>query len=293
MQSVPRKQPVRNIQNYRPKSPQNLVGSVIMSGDETTQEKPEEPPDPRLEKIAEEARLARLECTTRAKPTKALAESFRRLMEIGMPISHACGFLRISETSVHRWRKTIPEWIEAVETGRALFVAEHLSGITKASKKNWQASAWLLERTQPKYFSRAQEMAIGHSMSHALSADVLSRLAEEEPNTAISVESEAMSVGNTIQDSAPQQCPPQKTATLAPEDSCVQIDTPPVPPPSAARLNSIPLSESPENKKTQDAAPYIDAKAVLSRDPLDFRDWNKNRIDDRLEKPADNPAGPL
>lgn len=28
---------------------------------------------------------------------------------------------------------------------------------------------------------------------------------------------------------------------------------------------------------------YLDAKQVLSRDPLDFRDKDKDRVDDRLE----------
>lgn len=192
-EEVPSPKTPRALSTYKPKIPKALVGAVA--------EKPEEKPDPRLLAIAEDAKLARAECGTRAKPTPALAESFRRLMEIGMPISHACGYLRINETSVHKWRKTIPEWTEAVESGRALFVAEHLSGINQASKKNWQASAWLLERTQPKYFSRAQEMAIGQSMSHALSAEVLSRLAEDEPNNVIEVESDKNSLENTPQPS--------------------------------------------------------------------------------------------
>lgn len=28
---------------------------------------------------------------------------------------------------------------------------------------------------------------------------------------------------------------------------------------------------------------FLDAETVVSRDPLDFRDENKNRVDDRLE----------
>jgi hypothetical protein len=28
---------------------------------------------------------------------------------------------------------------------------------------------------------------------------------------------------------------------------------------------------------------YLDAEQVLSRDPLDFKDEDKNRVDDRLE----------
>lgn len=29
---------------------------------------------------------------------------------------------------------------------------------------------------------------------------------------------------------------------------------------------------------------YLDAEVVFSRDPLDFRDENQNKIDDRLDK---------
>ena len=158
----------------------------------------EAPEENRIALVAKECEGARLACGTRAKPTPQLAESFAKLMELGMPMSHACNLLRVSETSVQKWRTLFPEWQEAIDRGRALFVQEHLSGINEVAKKTWQARAWLLERCQPKYFSRAQEIAIGHTMSQALGAEVLSRLADEEPDKTITLPSEQNSIGETI-----------------------------------------------------------------------------------------------
>jgi len=156
------------------------------------------PEENRIAVVAKECEVARLECGTRAKPTPALAQSFASLMELGMPMSHACNLLRVSETSVQKWRTLFPEWQEAIDRGRALFVQEHLSGISEVAKKTWQARAWLLERCQPKYFSRAQEIAIGHSMSQVLGAEVLARLSDEEPDKNITLSSEQNSIGETI-----------------------------------------------------------------------------------------------
>ena len=158
----------------------------------------EAPEENRIALVAKECEGARLACGTRAKPTPQLAESFAKLMELGMPMSHACNLLRVSETSVQKWKTLFPEWQEAIDRGRALFVQEHLSGINEVAKKTWQARAWLLERCQPKYFSRAQEIAIGHTMSQALGAEVLSRLADEEPDKTITLPSEQNSIGETI-----------------------------------------------------------------------------------------------
>lgn len=38
------------------------------------------------------------------------------------------------------------------------------------------------------------------------------------------------------------------------------------------------------DKDLESVEGFLDAEQVLSRDPLDFDDANKNRIDDRLEQ---------
>lgn len=43
---------------------------------------------------------------------------------------------------------------EGIKKAEAAFKAFHIQNITKASKKEWQASAWILERRYPKEFAK-------------------------------------------------------------------------------------------------------------------------------------------
>lgn len=46
------------------------------------------------------------------------------------------------------------ELADGLKKAQAAFKAYHIQNITKASKRNWQASAWMLERMYPKEFGR-------------------------------------------------------------------------------------------------------------------------------------------
>ena len=219
------------------------------------------PEENRIAVVAKECEGARLACGTRAKPTPQLAESFAKLMELGMPMSHACNLLRVSETSVQKWRTLFPEWQEAIDRGRALFVQEHLSGINEVAKKTWQARAWLLERCQPKYFSRAQEIAIGHTMSQALGAEVLSRLADEEPDKTITLPSEQNSIGDSIQPKESDErsillskdSPDHQNSEIIESDHLAPPTTPP--PPATTTVSPPSKKVLPKKKPSTESQP--------------------------------------
>ena len=83
-------------------------------------------------------------------------------------------------------------------------------------------------------------------MSHALSAEVLSRLAEDEPNIVIEVESGKNSLENTHQPCLNLPATSKtddSSASSGQEFSQNQSDAPPIPPPLPVPVHSIPPLE--------------------------------------------------
>lgn len=110
-----------------------------------------------------------------AKPklTKELIDEFLTYKENGLSDADCCDMVGISQQSFYRWLKEAETGIdgdhpekpasnlelkrelsEGLKKARAAFKAYHVQTITKAAKRSWQASAWLLERMYPKEFGR-------------------------------------------------------------------------------------------------------------------------------------------
>jgi len=87
-----------------------------------------------------------------AKTLSAICELVRK----GLSVSHAAEKLHIHHTTVGRWRKELAEFDEAILAAEADFINSQVENISTAAKKNWQASAWLLERRWPAFFSQPQ-----------------------------------------------------------------------------------------------------------------------------------------
>lgn len=81
---------------------------------------------------------------------------------VGIDTSTFYRWLKEAETGIDGNNSTRPaqdlelkkELNDGLKKARAAFKAFHIQNITKASKKEWQASAWILERMYPKEFSR-------------------------------------------------------------------------------------------------------------------------------------------
>ena len=93
--------------------------------------------------------------------------------ENGLTDKDICDMVGISQQTFYRWLKDAEtgvdtdnpsrpasdlelkqELSEGLKRAQAAFKAYHIQNITKAARKNWQASAWMLERMFPKEFSR-------------------------------------------------------------------------------------------------------------------------------------------
>lgn len=107
------------------------------------------------------------------KISKELVDEILTYKENGLSDKDICDMISIDQSTFYRWLKEAETGIDGnnpereaadlelkkdlrdgLKRARAAFKAFHIQNITKASKKEWQASAWVLERMFPKEFSR-------------------------------------------------------------------------------------------------------------------------------------------
>lgn len=100
------------------------------------------------------------------KRTPEMLSAICKLVQKGLSVSHAAEKVRVHHTTVGRWRKENPDFDAALSAAEAAFIEEQTANIRVAGKRNWQASAWLLERKWPQFFSQPQiqlHMGVGKS----------------------------------------------------------------------------------------------------------------------------------
>lgn len=104
---------------------------------------------------------------------KELVDEILTYKESGLSDADICDMCLISKASFYAWlqeaekikngelkQEEVPyadlkiELSDGLKRAKVAFKAFHVQNITKASKKNWQASAWMLERFYPKEFGR-------------------------------------------------------------------------------------------------------------------------------------------
>lgn len=107
------------------------------------------------------------------KISKELVDEICTYKENGLSDADICDMCLISKGSFYAWlqeaekikngelkQEEVPyadlklELADGLKRAKVAFKAFHIQNITKASKKNWQASAWMLERFYPKEFGR-------------------------------------------------------------------------------------------------------------------------------------------
>ena len=95
--------------------------------------------------------------------------------ENGLSDKDVCDMCGIGQATFYKWLKEAETGIngddpsrpvpqlalkqelrEGLKRAQAAFKAYHIQNITKAAKKSWQASAWMLERMYPKEFGRIE-----------------------------------------------------------------------------------------------------------------------------------------
>jgi hypothetical protein len=83
---------------------------------------------------------------------KAICELVRN----GLSLRHAGEKLHVHRTAISRWRNELPDFDAAILAAEADFIEAQLANIRTAATKSWQASAWLLERKFPEFYSQPQ-----------------------------------------------------------------------------------------------------------------------------------------
>ena len=104
---------------------------------------------------------------------KELIDEILTYKENGLSDSDICDMCMIGKSTFYEWVSEgekikngdlelddVPygslkvDLAEGLKRAKVAFKAFHIQNITKAGKKNWQASAWMLERFFPKEFGR-------------------------------------------------------------------------------------------------------------------------------------------
>lgn len=74
----------------------------------------------------------------------------------GLPREHAANLAGVSVDAFYSCQARFPEFAEAIKDASARFVRTHVQRIAKAGRKEWTASAWLLERLFPESFGKLE-----------------------------------------------------------------------------------------------------------------------------------------
>ncbi|MGI8436100.1 MAG: hypothetical protein ACR2NX_04250 [Chthoniobacterales bacterium] len=90
------------------------------------------------------------------KRTPEMLVTICKLVQKGLSVRHASEKVRVHYTTIGRWRQEDDEFDAALRAAEAAFIEEQTANIRGAGKRNWQASAWLLERKWPQFFSQPQ-----------------------------------------------------------------------------------------------------------------------------------------
>lgn len=109
----------------------------------------------------------------------------------GLTIADVCAIVGISTETYYDWmrrgerawkidrEKGYPDFSEAVKRARAEGRRGHVKNIVSASEKNWQASAWFLERSDPDHWARRDR----HEVEHAGNLNIQLRWNDADPDS--------------------------------------------------------------------------------------------------------------
>jgi len=91
----------------------------------------------------------------------------------GFPYVMAADLLGVAKSSLSEYLSRRPRIAERLKKAEALHITKHLEVIDQASVKNWQASAWKLERRHREHFGQQQQVNVAGAVAnvHFTAAD--------------------------------------------------------------------------------------------------------------------------
>lgn len=89
---------------------------------------------------------------------KEITEHLAELLAGGMGRVDSCALAGISYETFTVWMEKKPEFSESIKKAEMICKQRNIARIQNASKKNWQAAAWWLERKHPEEFAIRQKL---------------------------------------------------------------------------------------------------------------------------------------
>lgn len=83
-----------------------------------------------------------------------LAEKLIEVLTSGSTVKDSCAYVGISTEQFYNDLERFPDFRDAIEKARATAKVSSVAIIRQASKTNWQAAAWFLERSDPANWGR-------------------------------------------------------------------------------------------------------------------------------------------
>jgi len=115
------------------------------------------------------------------RPRSITGEKKEKLLEylsLGMSRKMAGKALGFSHTTIADEAKRNPEFSAQLDQAEGKGVAENLDTIKKASRSDWKAAAWMLERKYPEEYGRTTKHAMTDSHGRDLTPMERQKLAE-------------------------------------------------------------------------------------------------------------------
>ena len=96
-------------------------------------------------------------------------QTAKEALELGLPISRIPALIGISNTAFDRLLKKSNGLSEVFLSCKERGVKKHLANIARHGERNWQASAWLIERTNGETFAQRTRTSSGSNIQINLS----------------------------------------------------------------------------------------------------------------------------
>ena len=99
--------------------------------------------------------------SARLKYTKVRADAILQSLRMGNPRMAAASAAGVTARTLQRWIHEHPDLAERIEIAEAEAIRAHMANINRAATRgNWTASAWVLERRHPTEFGRVDRVEV-------------------------------------------------------------------------------------------------------------------------------------
>lgn len=108
-----------------------------------------------------------------SKKTPEVLAAIVKSVRDGAYAKHAAQAVNIDESTLYDWRNADADFDQAIKAAAAQRTNDAIRAIADHGERNWQAYAWLLERTNPGDFREQKATEVSGSLTMAGLAELL------------------------------------------------------------------------------------------------------------------------